>query len=555
MALDRCQAPGILDQFIDSFFTPALSLPHFSSSFYIQVSADIFSLIVSKGGDLEKILRRCTESLVSHLEARTDRPLKPTTIDSNVLPLHTCCCLIPGLIASKRGIETLQPIAFRLLRSSDDSLSSAALKTLIAPIITHYSSLPDKTGIEAMKDQLMRCCVEMIRQPGVQRRNALSALVQLPPSLGPPQLIATRSDDQSLNQDIPPLTEMEISFWHEMICCLSSRDDSLDRKRSLYILQQMLGHHLLSSSPWAPWMALCGILEEFATHLIKPLWGLQIDKLHPPCASSLPSNEEGQGKLKIGLNGRVEKIKGKAKVVSKGREEEEVPTHRLHQSWACVIWARGLHHPNLLMHRLTMRTFLSRNWDCPHLMSEVPRGFVAHVFLPSLLREDLHYTPSAGDEDYSGSQSFVFDIRQLASSWLSAWFEVKTRAEVREVIECFLSLTITSKDIPRACLLPAWSIFSKALATAHDIDLNPASGEPDGFAARMIFTLRSAKTSLFLPSGQQLKIDLALCLVQAAAVISPLEACSHSSSSPLDLIVDLPSSWISPQGHLNASCR
>ena len=541
VCLTHCHASlGIVHQFLDSFFLPVLSLPHFSPSFYTQVSTDLLSLIKSRGGDFSSLVAKCSGSLLSLLETKTQR-----TTDSIKLfiPLHTCCCLIPGLIDSGGVgvIKVLLPLSFRLLRSNDDSLASASLKNIIMPIIVHYKSVNDVAAIESMKIQLMSCCVDMMKQPGAHRRNALIALVQLPPTLTPPSIVTEESSAQD------PISEIEKEFWQELIGCLSSKDDSLDRKRALYVLQQILGP-ALSSPPWSIWMSFFSIIEEFAIHLIKPLWGAQIDKLHTPSTNCSNLNEP-QGKLKIGLNGRVDKIRGKGK----DEKTSDATTHRLHMKWHCIIWVRAFSHPNVLMRRLALRTFLNRAWDNPLVVSEVPLSFVTCALLPTLLSEEVHYSPSSADDEYTGgNEASSTDVQDLASRWLSCWLNASPPADKREVIRCFLSLTISSRDIPRSCLLPAWTIFSQALLTSTVM-----SDRDDGFVDKAIFSLKSCRTTLVsLPSGMQLKKNLALCLLQAASVIAPTSSCTDVVSvGPLDLIIDLPSAWTSPQGHLNAICR
>ena len=93
-------------------------------------------------------------AVASHPAARPTESQAVTPITS-VLPLHTCCCLVSSFLlsaidndqaGSSRGIqrkftEELLPVALGMLRSSDELVRKAALKTVLPPLMAAVHQL------------------------------------------------------------------------------------------------------------------------------------------------------------------------------------------------------------------------------------------------------------------------------------------------------------------------------------------------------------------------------------------------------------------------------
>ena len=67
-----------------------------------------------------------------------------------VLPLHTCCCLMSSFLLSAIGskggtrqkvTEELLPVALGMLRSGDEAVRKAALKTVLPPLMAAVHQL------------------------------------------------------------------------------------------------------------------------------------------------------------------------------------------------------------------------------------------------------------------------------------------------------------------------------------------------------------------------------------------------------------------------------
>ena len=139
-----------------------------------------------------------------------------------------------------------------------------------------------------------------------------------------------------------------------------------------------------------------------------------------------------------------------------------------------MLWQRVLQHPNLVVQRQGLRTFLQRDWGYSNSGSVVqpdsaeggdaaaatetssrgeatpadrtvaatpfpPLRFVEAVLLPALLQRDVHFRPAADARE-------GFDTQAVVARWLAAWIAAAPPAEQRGLIEAF------AMQVPMLCV-------------------------------------------------------------------------------------------------------
>ncbi|GAX81015.1 hypothetical protein CEUSTIGMA_g8450.t1 [Chlamydomonas eustigma] len=544
------QGTDIIGQFLNSFFLPLLShastLP--SSASYLQVAVQLSSLLVRvDAAAAHELLKQCILSLQTICDEQKggsncqnqNHPLRTFQAPGSKFQLHTCCSLIPSLLSAHcshkhsatsatstlhiDGVSDHDKQALSTHLSTNDDKSSTNPQSTISGVsgafMDHESSITTSTTrlveLTSTVQSLLSVALDMLlSQEGSVRKAALKAI-----------LPAVMTTGQVLGED------------------------ALDRKRALYLLQHMmLSPDELAGPAWSTWMMLYGLLEEFAVHLIKPAWS-QISLLHPPA----PEYAEVQEVLNVSAkrdklrSTAGKRAKAKAKILAEqskaaaaattgssnsimdagwrgvspvisntmpGENEGMSPaTDTVHgkqlemmdPEWLLVLWQRALQHPNLVVQRLALCSFLQRKW----------RNLV-----------------------------LVHQGKEALGHWLGAWLQRHTVSleEQRSLVDAFVLLA-GSKDCPRACLAAVWSAFSRALSAASC----PAPVK-DGWPDALLLKLQACRISISACYGRQYKYDLYCSLVQAAAALAPPWACQSGLAAPLELLASLPAAVLLAAG-------
>ncbi|GAX85166.1 hypothetical protein CEUSTIGMA_g12584.t1 [Chlamydomonas eustigma] len=319
------------------------------------------------------------------------------------------------LVELTSTVQSLLSVALDMLLSQEGSVRKAALKAILPAVMTTGQVLGPEIS-STLSSSLMRRCTSLLHKQGAQRRTALAALVQFGTQMGT-QLSASGSGATlrlATSEGVERSKEAS-AFLVQLRSCLAG-EDALDRKRALYLLQHMmLSPDQLAGPAWSTWMMLYGLLEEFAVHLIKPAWS-QISLLHPPA----PEYAEVQEVLNVSAkrdklrSTAGKRAKAKAKILAEqskaaaaattgssnsimdagwrgvspvisddmpGENEGMSPaTDTVHgkqlemmdPEWLLVLWQRALQHPNLVVQRLALCSFLQRKWrsDDPELLQQ-----------------------------------------------------------------------------------------------------------------------------------------------------------------------------------------
>ncbi|MEW5302934.1 MAG: hypothetical protein WDW36_005671 [Sanguina aurantia] len=235
-------------------------------------------------------------------------------------------------------------------------------------------------------------CMTHLGQVGRPRTSSLAVLVQLFPLL--------LSGEGRMLEDLGQ--EGSHGFWEVLRACLAGSDD-LDRKRAVYLLQQLLTHQAQPQlNAWTTFLALHGALDEFAFNMVLPVWTHQIDTLQPPLSAyasgvastgsaaqertnqklrpkrhPLPVKETTTATATAATTPATTAHERSAAADDSSAETATAPAAAaaaseaapappaLAMPWRCVVWQRALQHANPYVQRLGLRSFLQRDWETP----------------------------------------------------------------------------------------------------------------------------------------------------------------------------------------------
>eukprot|EP00884_Botryococcus_braunii_P009953 jgi/Botrbrau1/1895/Bobra.0005s0011.1 len=357
-----------------------------------------------------------------------------------------------------------------------------------------------------------------------------------------------------------------LGFW-PLIQDLLMDGDSGNRKAGMHLLKSALAGGALCASeqlPWSKFFQLYSILDEFPAHLVQPVWGHEMDFLHPAHAPGPPERQnctaeeancttnqtvctfedatasvEGRSctagaaactldpscmnRTADALNDHCQRPLGdktSSALGDTGNPATEEPSAEAQAcgsfgpAWEAVLWARGFAHPNPAVQKLVLSSFCSRRWGAASA-SILDRTFLRLSLLPCI----SSLACLQGADTMAMCESFFG--RAMGSLSVT-----RRRETLEEVLQAFSSpaMRYVSAGLMVACLRQV----AQAVGPSFDATWND----------RVLGMLRPAFTRVTLYNNHKQQLVLYEGLLNAtAAVVSP-PFCTASAMATL--LADIP---------------